>query len=156
MSRHCSLLRWTRRVRVNGNYGPFHLKLSVCNRDIQTVAFLLRTRPTQGTPTCWLGYRPPMKDFNKYRIKNRKASVQCNVLAVAPRCVRAVPPHTSVLTRSCDRALPTVSSYRVPRFISVQTWARHYNLRRNYPSPHSLCTSQKNSVLRDGTLRILV
>ena len=75
------------------------------------MAFLLRTRSTQGAPTCWLGYRPPMKDFNKYRIKNRTASVQCNVLAVAPRCVRPVPPHTLVLTRSCDRSLPTVASY---------------------------------------------
>jgi hypothetical protein len=156
MSRQCSLLWWTRRVRVNGTYGQFHLKLSVCNRDIQTVAFVLRTRPTQGAPTCWLGYRPPMKDFNKYRIKNRKASVQCNVLVVASRCVRGVPPHTSVLTRSCDRALPTVTSYWDRRSVSVHTSARHYNLRRNYPSPHSLCTSLKNSVFRDGTLRNLV
>lgn len=156
MSRHCSLLRWTRIVRVIGTYGPFHLKLSVCNRDIQTLAFLLRTRQIQGAPTCWLGYRPPMKDFNKYIIKNRTASVQRNVLAVAPRCVRAVPPHTSVLTRSCDRALPTVTSYRVRRFISVHTSASHYNLKWNYPSPHSLCTSLKNSVLRERTQRILV
>jgi hypothetical protein len=152
MPRHCSFLRRTRRIRVNGTYGPFHLKLSVCNRVIQRVVFLLRARPTQGT----LGDRPPMKDFNKYRIKNRKAIVQCNVLAVAPRCARAVSPHTSVLTRSCDRALPIVTSYRVRRFISVHTSARHYNLKRNYPSPHSLCASLKNSVFRDGTLRILV